>query len=185
MPVIVDDSQPVGHTAATRAVLPSTPSVQQQTVVPTTSKVVFVTTNPRVAAMVATVTGNSTVAPQDRPPEVSDEVVVIVPTSNTEVEDIAAEEPTSTSSLGENPMPAKAPHACVPMKEWEEYSLYHYYCQMCSKVVESHRLWMHLQDEPGHADSVDHLSNFNGFHLRVREDTTARRKAKRLRRTSN
>ena len=146
---------------------------------------VFVTTNPRVAAMVEAVTGASPVTPQDRPPEVTDDVVVIVPpTSNNEVEDIAAEEPTSTSSLGESPLPKAAAQACAPMKEWEEYSLYHYYCQMCSKVVESHRLWTHLQDEPGDADSVDHLSNFNGFHLKVREDTTARRKAKRLRRTS-
>ena len=66
----------------------------------------------------------------------------------------------------------------IDMPEWKQYLLFNCYCVICSKVMESSKMWMHFQTEPEHTDCVKPLEFFNSFKVVLKEDSAARRKAK-------
>ena len=72
--------------------------------------------------------------------------------------------------------PAAPPE--IDMPEWKQYLLFNCYCVICSKVIESSKMWRHFQTEPEHTDCVKPLAFFSSFKLVLKEDSAARRKAK-------
>ena len=112
-------------------------------------------------------------------------------------EAVVVEEPTSTTSLGEEQTPdtlatnleggteihqvnSEEPAAPpeIDMPEWKQYLLFNCYCVICSKVMESSKMWTHFQTEPEHTGRVKPLEFFNSFKVVLKEDSAARRKAK-------
>ena len=112
-------------------------------------------------------------------------------------EAVVVEEPTSTTSLGEEQTPdtlamnlegstenhqdnSEEPAAPpeIDMPEWKQYLLFNCYCVICSKVIESSKMWRHFQTEPEHIGCVKPLEFFNSFKVVLKEDSAARRKAK-------